>query len=47
MEEKSEGQSFYDTTVNAEKSGSINGKVFRIEVISWNQFKIGDTRNFT
>ena len=25
---------------------SINGRVFKISVINWNSFKIGDTRNF-
>lgn len=27
-------------------TNSINGKVFKIEVISWNSFRIGDTRNY-
>ena len=46
MEEKSEAQQFYDTLSKQEESKSINGKVFKIRVISWNSFSIGDTRNF-
>lgn len=28
------------------QQNGINGKVFKIKVINWNSFLIGDTRNF-
>jgi hypothetical protein len=32
---------------NQKLSKSINGRVFKIKVINWNSFSIGDTTNFT
>jgi hypothetical protein len=29
------------------KPSSINGKIFKIKVLNWNSFSIGDTTNFT
>lgn len=46
MEEVSEAQTLYNEMTNTKHSHTINGRVFKIEVINWNSFKIGDTRNF-
>ena len=46
MEEASEAQTLYNTLSNSKPENTINGRVFSIEVINWNSFKIGDTRNF-
>lgn len=46
MEEKSEAQLFFEKQSQQKPSG-INNKVFKIKVINWNSFRIGDTRNFT
>lgn len=46
MEEKSEAQLFFEKQSN-EKVNGINNTVFKIKVINWNSFLIGDTRNYT
>ena len=32
---------------SSEKIDGINKRVYKIKVVSWNSFRIGDTRNFT
>jgi hypothetical protein len=46
IEEKSEAQLFFEKQSQQKPSG-INNRVFKIKVINWNSFRIGDTRNFT
>jgi len=46
MEEKDEAQSFFESTTGNKPDG-INGRVFKIKVLNWNSFSIGDTRNFS
>ena len=46
MEEKSHAQLFFEEQTSQKISG-INNRVFKIYVINWNSFKIGDTRNFS
>lgn len=46
IEEKSEPQAFFEKQSN-EKINGINNRVYKIKVINWNSFRIGDTRNFT
>lgn len=46
QEEKSEAQLLYEKQSN-EKIDGINNRVYKIKVVSWNSFRIGDTRNFT
>ena len=45
MEEKSPEQLFYEDQTGQKVDG-INNRVYKIQVINWNSFKIGDTRNF-
>lgn len=47
MEEEDQVQGFYNTMINdTTKKSSINGRVFKVKVINWNSFSIGDTTNF-
>lgn len=46
IEEKSEAQLFFEKESQQKPSG-INNRAFKIKVINWNSFRIGDTRNFT
>ena len=46
IEEKSEAQLFFEEQ-SKEKIKGVNNRVFKITVVNWNSFKIGDTRNFT
>lgn len=46
VEEKSEAQLLFESQ-SKEKIDGINNRVFKIKVINWNSFRIGDTRNFT
>lgn len=46
MEEKSEAQLFFEQQ-SKEKIKGVNNRVFKIKVVNWNSFRIGDTRNFT
>jgi hypothetical protein len=41
----SEAQQFYEKQSN-EKADGINHRVFKIKVVNWNSFRIGDTRPF-
>ncbi len=45
MEEKSEVQLFFEKQ-SQQKCNGINNRVFKIKVVNWNSFRIGDTRNF-
>ena len=45
MEEKTEAQLFFEQE-SKEKIKGINNRVFKIKVVNWNSFSIGDTRNF-
>lgn len=45
IEEKSEQQVFYEKQTGGKISG-INGRVYKIQVINSNSFKIGDTTKF-
>lgn len=46
VEEKSEAQLLFESQ-SKEKIDGINNRVFKVKVINWNSFRIGDTRNFT
>jgi hypothetical protein len=47
MEEVDQVQAFYNKMVNdSTKKSTINGRVFKVKVINWNSFSIGDTTNF-
>lgn len=43
--DKSEAQVFYEQQ-SKEKVDGINHRVFKIKVVNWNSFRIGDTRHF-
>ncbi len=45
MEEKSEAQVFFEKQ-SQQKQNGINNKAFKIKVVNWNSFRIGDTRKF-